>query len=149
MTQQRLSRDDRADKIIATAKRIGHPCKPAELAKACGRIYGDRFSRDLSYARHRALDEDHKLSHCASLDGVQVLTYREQTGDCVTIKALHKVVRTAGTYTRNAGRAAEWESRHGETDFDRAYGSLVGTWATASGTMLDALYDFYAKGPRT
>lgn len=111
--------------LAAASRHEGTPMTIAEFAKACGREDGQGFRRDLSAARHRALDQGHRLTHCVIVEGENRLVFKTDAGDDLTGRALQKVNRIARTYTRNAGRHGAWEAEHGETPGDRAYGEMA------------------------
>lgn len=139
----RLTRRDRVDIMLAVAKEHeGENMTIFDFAVWCGRMPGERFQRDLSYARHVALDQGHKLSHCAVIDGRNVMVYLENCGNETTMKALDKISRTAQTYTRNTGRSADWEAKHGDSPYARAMGGLYATWAKAGEMLLEGISQF-------
>lgn len=120
------NRAHRIAHMLAVASRHeGTPMTLAEFAKACGREDGAGFRRDLSVARHAALDRGERLTHCVIVEGENRLVFRTDEGDDMTRRALQKVNRLARTYTRNAGRHGAWEAEHGETPSARAYGEMA------------------------
>lgn len=118
----------RAQHILDAARRVtGRELTMFELAAECGRLPGQAFSRDLSTARHMALDADERITECYwNDDGAQVLTHLmpdQEAGRGVWGLLPHGMdVATRGM---NLQRHGDWERRHAVSPEDRKVGEIA------------------------
>lgn len=136
---------ERAQHILDTVRQYsGQELSMFEFATLCGRLPGGAWGRDLAIARHLALDEGERITHCywsPRLKSNVLVHLRAQHENRLGLKPLAGHGRRVATTAANLHRHADWQAENAEVEqhrkVARAIANAAGPIAALSNVFAD------------